>query len=303
MPPGALAGQWRHLKPACKEDFKVDIYLFLTITIAGIFTGGIYALLAVPFNFQLGALKVTNFAYGNTIMLSMYMVFVLTTQNVPLAAAVPLLLVIMFVYGLILRRYIVFTQNENVQILLTMGVAIFMENLAQAIWGGFPRSLGATEKGIFWNDIYISQSRLEVFVLTLICLAIGYIFLQKSWYGRCIRATVQQPDMAQVMGINVRNVTIIAFAASTCYVAIATFCLMRFYAVEPHTGGTFLSLCFLIAVLGGLGNLKGSFFASFIIGIISSFVAFLAPGYHDPIIFLLFIILILLRPTGLFGEA
>jgi branched-chain amino acid transport system permease protein len=275
----------------------------LTVLIAGICTGGIYALLAVPFNFQIGALKVTNFAYGNILMLAMYLVFITISAKIPIPVLFCILLPAFFIFGLVLRRYVVFTNNENAQILITMGLAIFFENMAQSFWGSFPRSLGAIEQGTMVGEIYISITRLEVFAAAILVLGIGYLFLNKSWYGRCIRALVQQRDMAEVVGINTKRVSVVAFAASFCYVIIAAFGLMMFYSVEPHSGHSFLSICFLIAVLGGIGNIAGSFFASFIIGIISAFVSFFLPGYHDPILFSLFILMLLIRPSGLFGEA
>lgn len=281
----------------------MDLVLALTVLIAGLCTGGMYALLAVPFNFQIGALKVTNFAYGNILMLFMYSVFICMSTGMPVYAMFALLLPAAFLFGWLLRRFVVFTNNENAQILLTMGLAIFIENMATAIWGSFPRSLGAIEEGMLIGDIYVSVTRLQMLAAALVLLGLGQLFLQKSWYGRCIRALVQQPDMAEMMGINTRRVALIAFGVSFCYALCGAYALMMFYSVEPFTGHSFLSICFLIAVLGGIGNLPGSFVASFVIGIFSAFVSFFLPGYHDPILFSLFILMLLIRPSGLFGEA
>ncbi|MDR2726807.1 MAG: branched-chain amino acid ABC transporter permease, partial [Deltaproteobacteria bacterium] len=146
-------------------------------------------------------------------------------------------------------------------------------------------------------------TRLYLAAGALALLGVGYVFLQKSWYGRCIRALVQRPEMASVMGVNVRATACVAFAASFCYLAVAAYFFMFFLSVEPHTGHNFLPMCFLIAVMGSIGNLLGSLCASFIIGVFSAFVAFFLPGYHDPIIFLMFIGVLLFRPNGLFGEA
>lgn len=265
--------------------------------------GGLYAMLAVPFNFQLGQLKVTNFSYGNLLMVAMYVVFICNHNNVPAWGVFAILLPCYFVFGWLLRRFIVFTTDENVQILLTMGIAILLENLVQVIWGSFPRALGTIEEGVLVGEVYVSVTRLKLLCISLVILGAGYIFLQKSWYGRCIRALVQQPAMAAVMGINTRSVACVAFAASFCYLGVSAYCLMQLYSVEPHTGHSFLSLCFLIAVLGGIGNLVGTVLSAFIIGIISSFISFYVPGYHDPIIFLFFIAMLLFKPSGLFGEA
>ena len=265
--------------------------------------GGIYAMLAVPFNFQLGALKVTNFAYGNLLMVAMYVVFICSSNDVPVWGIFGILLPTYFALGWLLRRFVIFSTDENVQILLSMGLAILIENLAQVVWGSFPRSLGGIEEGILFGDVYVSLTRLQLLGLSLAILGLGYLFLQKSWYGRCIRALVQRPAMAAVVGINTKSVAAVAFAASFCYLGVTAFCLMRLYSVEPHTGHSFLSLCFLIAVLGGIGNLVGSLMASFIIGVLSAFLSFFLPGYHDPIIFLFFIAMLLFKPSGLLGEA
>ncbi len=285
----------------------MDLTLFITILIAGLLTGGMYSLIAVNFNFQLGALRVVNFSYGASLMLAMYLVFALSALKLPFLATLGLVIVLLlpcyFLVGWLLRRYVVFTELDDVQILLTMGLAIFIENMAQAIWGAFPRTLGAMEKGMLLGDIYINVTRLQVFLVSLILLAVGYLFLTRTWFGRCIRAVVQNKEMASVVGVNARRVAVVAFAISYCFLVIGAYLLMMFYSVEPHTGGSFLTMAFLICVLGGIGNLAGSFAASFIIGIISAFVSFFLPGYHDPILFSAFILLILLRPSGLFGEA
>jgi branched-chain amino acid transport system permease protein len=281
----------------------MDLYLFLSILIAGLCMGGIYAMLAVPFNFQLGQLKVTNFAYGNLLMVAMYAVFIGHNNHAPFLLLFAALLPLYFALGWVLRRYIVYQIDENVQILLTMGLAILFENLAQVIWGSYPRSLGGIESGVMLGEVYVSITRVKLLCVSMIILGLGYLLLQKSWCGRCIRALVQQPGMAAVMGINTRSVACVAFGVSFCYLAITGYILMQLYSVEPHTGNSFLSLCFLIAVLGGIGNLVGTLLSSFIIGIISGFISFYAPGYHDPIIFLFFIAMLLFKPSGIFGEA
>ncbi|MCC8193742.1 MAG: branched-chain amino acid ABC transporter permease [Deltaproteobacteria bacterium] len=281
----------------------MDLYLFLSILSAGLCMGGVYAMLAVPFNFQLGQLKVTNFAYGNLLMMAMYVVFVCHDGHVPVWGMFCILLPCYFALGWFLRRYIVFTTDENIQILLTMGLTILIENLVQMVWGSFPRSLGGIEEGMMLGDVYVSLTRFKLLCASMVILGLGYLFLQKSWYGRCIRALVQQPAMAAVMGINTRAVACMAFGASFCYLAFTGYSLMQLYSVEPHTGHSFLSLCFLIAVLGGIGNLIGTVYSAFIIGVISAFISFYVPGYHDPIIFLFFIAMLLFKPSGLFGEA
>ncbi|MCD8349312.1 MAG: branched-chain amino acid ABC transporter permease [Planctomycetaceae bacterium] len=281
----------------------MEFYDIVTCVCAGLFMGGIYAMLAVPFNFQLGALKVTNFAYGNLLMVAMYTVFICSNNGIPMWGMLAVLLPCFFLLGWVIRRYIVFTDDGNVQSLLTMGLAILIENLAQVVWGSFPRSLGTIESGVILGDIYISMTRLNLSLLALALLGVGYLFLQKSWYGRCIRALVQRPQMASVMGINVPRVAAMAFAASCCYLALTGAFMMQLYRVEPHTGHSFLTMCFLISVMGGIGNLVGTFFSAFIIGVISAFLSFFVPGYHDPLIFLMFIGILLFRPSGLFGEA
>ena len=269
--------------------------------------GGVYAMLAVPFNFQIGALKVMNFSYGSLLMLGMYIVFVCLSNGFPVWGMLLVMLPSFFILGWLIRRYLVFTTDENVQILLTMGLSILIENLAHTIFGAFPRTLGSVEEGVgvMLGDsfVYVSLTRMYLAIGALVLLGAGYLFLQKSWYGRCIRALVQRPEMAAVMGVNVRATSCVAFAASFCYLAVAAYFFMFFLSVEPHTGHNFLSMCFLISVMGGIGNLMGSLLASFIIGVFSAFVAFFLPGYHDPIIFLMFIGVLLFKPNGLFGEA
>ncbi len=280
----------------------MDPAIFLTIIINGLCTGGVYGVVASAFTFQLGALRIVNFSYGAFLMLAMFGVFILVTKGqLPLTVAAALCIPIFAVFGWALRRFLIPASNDNIQILMTMGILIIFENLALFIWGSFPRSLSIIEDGIYLGSIYIGVTRLALLVLSAVILLGVHLFLTRTWLGMAIRAMVQSKDAALVVGVNVDRIGTLAFGFSSGLVAIAAALLMTLFSVEPMSGGYYLLIAFLVAVIGGMGNLWGSFLGGLIIGVISALAIYFSPGLHDVVLFAAFVLTLLIRPYGIFG--
>ena len=139
-------------------------------------------------------------------------------------------------------------------------------------------------------------------VLSAVILFGFHLFLTRTWLGMAIRAIVQTRDAAIVAGVDAEKIACVAFAVSWGIAAMAASLLMALFSVEPGSGGYYLLLGFLVTVLGGPGNLWGSFLAGCLIGIVSSIAMFFNPGMHDTVIFVAFILALLIRPYGLFGS-
>ena len=281
----------------------MDFTILATIIINGICTGGVYGLTASAFSFQLGALRVVNFSYGAFLMVAMYAVFFLVQHaKVPLWVAGLVFMPVFALLGWVLRRFHVTTVRDEIQILMTMGLAIIFENAALFVWGSFPRSLSVIEQGFEIGGIYIGITRLGLLVLSAVILLGFHLFLTRTWVGMAIRAMVQTRDAAIVAGVDTEKIACLAFAVSSGIVAMAAALLMALFSVEPGSGGYYLLFGFLVTVMGGPGNLWGSFLAGCLIGIISAVAMFLNPGMHDTVIFVSFVLVLLIRPYGLFGS-
>ena len=281
----------------------MDIAILLTVLVNGLCTGGVFGITASAFTFQLGALRIVNFSYGALLMLAMYGVFFLVTRaQLPLALTAVICIPIFTFVGWVLRKFLITSTNDNVQILITMGILIVFENLALFLWGSFPRSLPIIEEGVYVGGIYVGLHRLMLLIISATILLGVHLFLNRTWLGMAIRAMVQSRDAAMVVGINVERISTLAFAFSSGLLAIAAALLMMLFSVEPASGGYYLLIGFLVAVLGGMGNLWGSLLAGLIIGVISGFAIFFSPGLHDVVLFLAFVLTLLFRPYGIFGT-
>ncbi len=273
------------------------------ILINGICTGGVYGLLASAFSFQLGALRVVNFSYGASLMIAMYVVFLLVSYaKISLILGALIIMPLFVLLGWAMRTFLVTSVRDEIQILMTMGLAIILENFALFVWGSFPRSLSIIEEGVEWGGIFIGLTRLGLLALSAVILLGFHLFLTRTWLGMAIRAMVQSRDAALAVGLNVRHISSLAFAFSSGLAAIAAALLMALFSVEPASGGYYLLLAFLVTVLGGQGNLWGSFLAGCLIGIVSALAMFFNPGLHDSVIFVAFVLTLLFRPYGLFGA-
>ncbi len=281
----------------------MDFSILATIVINGICTGGVYGLTASAFSFQMGALRVVNFSYGAFLMVAMYAVFFLVGYGkVPLWVAGLAFMPVFALLGWLQRRYLVTTVRDEIQILMTMGLAIIFENAALFAWGSFPRSLSVIEQGFEIGGFYIGLTRVGLLILSAVILFGFHLFLTRTWLGMAIRAIVQTRDAAIVAGVDAEKIACVAFAVSCGIAAMAASLLMALFSVEPGSGGYYLLLGFLVTVLGGPGNLWGSFLAGCLIGIVSSIAMFFNPGMHDTVIFVAFILALLIRPYGLFGS-
>jgi len=274
----------------------MDFSVALSLIINGLCLGGVYGLLSSSFSFQLGWLKVVNFSFGAITMFAMYLVFILI-NNYQLSLFFSVLFVVLFMilFGYFVRHFLIKREDDEFQILVTMGLGVFIENLALLIWGSFPRSVSFLEKGLLIGHIYIPVTRLLILLLAAFTLFGFNYFLTRSWMGKAIQAVVQNREIANILGVNVKQLESIAFALSWALIAISAGMLILLFSIEPTIGGHFLLLSFIVVVMGGMSNLRATFFSGLAIGVTSSIVSYFAPSFYDPILFIVFITLLLLK--------
>jgi len=278
---------------------------YIQILVNGICTGGMYGLIASGFTFQVGALRMSNFSYGHWIMLSMYITyFALEKWRLGIAFAMLVIVPLFSFFGFITRRIFLTRVQGNSQILITMGIGLILINGTEFIIGGYPRSLPIVDTNITIAGIpIVGQYRLMMAILASIILLSFHLFLTKTWMGTAIRAVVQGKEVASLMGIPSDKMINVAFGLSYILVGVSGSMLLTQHAAYLDAGGYYQLMGFLICVIAGLGNLKMAYVAGLLIGVVSSFImTFISTSFHDPIIFLLFIMVLLFKPNGLFNK-
>ncbi|MDD3656608.1 MAG: branched-chain amino acid ABC transporter permease [Atribacterota bacterium] len=275
----------------------------------GILMGCIYALIALGLSLIFGVMNVVNFAHGNFVMLSMYFTFwagTLYKIDAVLSSLItfPLLFLfgILVYYGLISRTL---REHYTIQIAVTVGLMTFLGAITQLIWQARPRALAYSfvQGTIQFGSYTIALSRLISAIISLIIIMIISFFLARTWPGRAIRATSDDSSAASLMGIDFQKTYALAFGLGSGLTAIAGSLLMTFQQVDPTMGLRFGLLSFCILALAGLGSITGLVISGLIVGISES----LAMSFWDPrartlVIYLIFILVLWLRPRGLFGR-
>jgi len=287
----------------------MNLEMIMQAIINGLLMGGIYGLAAMGLSLIFGVMGIINFAHGALMMLGMYVTFWFVTllgfnPYLTLIITIPFL----FIVGALIQRYLidkVLDAHESIQILLTLGVALLIENLALVLWGPDFRSIDTANLN---NNIYIlgvafSIPKMIGFLFSLVCVVGLNIFLHKTDLGLAINAASQNKDGAHLVGINVRRVFIIAFGLGAAAVGAAGTLVVPFLYIYPEVGYLFVLMAFIIVVMGGMGNVLGAFYCALIVGVTETIGGLFLPGdLRQALVFVMFILVLLFRPQGLFAK-
>ncbi len=284
--------------------------LFLQPLLSGILTGGVYALAGIGMSLVFGVMNISNFAHGDLMMLGMYLAyFAFTLLHIDPYLSLVLILPTAFLFGYLLEKLFinrVINHPHQNQILLTIGLGLIMSNTALLAFTSDPKILTTSYSSSAFNlpgGISISVPLLLSFLITCIIIAILYIFLSKSSTGMALRATSQNREAAQLMGINVAKMSAIAFGIGTALAATAGALIAPIYYIHPLAGHSFLLKAFTICVLGGLGSVVGAGVGGIVIGVVEAMSStYLSTDWKDVVVFVLFLAVLLMRPQGLFGK-
>jgi branched-chain amino acid transport system permease protein len=279
----------------------------LNAVINGIFFGGSLALLAYGLNLCFGVLNIIHFFYGQTVMVGLYIIFTLTVWlHIPLIVSCLVAIAVIAALHIVVHLGVVQPLLKAPlinQFLALASIMIILENSAMGIWGATYRGVPISLPVLSIGELYIRTSNLIAFLGCLVVVGLLYLFLNKTYTGLAIRATAQDTEMASLMGMNPRRVYLITLALVGVLAGVVAAFFVPIYAVHPHWGGTFTLMAFVIVVLGGLGSLAGGFLAAFIIGVVMMVASFLTIPEGGPIAaYLIFLVVILLRPQGLLGA-
>ena len=272
--------------------------------------GGTYALLGIGLTLIFGIMRVVNFTHGELYALGAYMVYffaMVLGVNFFLALVVAVLLGIA-VGGLIelvlLRR--LRDASIDTTMLVMIGAWIIMQNSEQLVWSGVAKSIVTPfpQAPLVLGPVSVSWTRVFVFVVAALLIVATHLLIQRTRLGKAMRATFQDRDTAALMGVNINAVYTATFALGSGLAAAAGALLGPVFVVTPTMGNLAALKAFAIVILGGLGNIKGATAGGFILAFAEEIGAgYVSSGYRDAMGFLLIIIVLLFRPTGLFARA
>ncbi|HTZ80734.1 MAG TPA: branched-chain amino acid ABC transporter permease [Stellaceae bacterium] len=284
----------------------MDIYLLESV-MNGIMLGGLLALLALGLNLVFGVIDVVWICYAELVMCGMYAIYWLHVYYgwpFILAAAAAILLVALM--GLLVHRLIIEPILGSApinQLLATGGLLFFLQSFATLLFGTDFRNVGVRLPIISLGDIDLSFARLLAFLAALLGAGGLYLFLSKTFLGTAIRAIAQDREVMGLMGVDERRIYLITSAIGGGLAGLASCLLVLQYDVHPFIGLTFGPITFMICVLGGLGNMIGGVIAAFLMSqIISIGGYYFSVELSDVIAFVLFIVLMMIRPQGILGR-
>ncbi len=289
--------------------------VFLQVIVTGLLLGGLYGLFSSGLTLVFGITRVVNFAHGDFVTLGMYAaaVFSVDAHRSPLWMLVPvaigMLMLGALLYRLLLDRTISrpglpAEDAQTSQMVLTLAVSILIANGLLVKYGPASKSARPTLESTYHvGGVVIPEARLVAFLLACLAFGLLYLLLDRSRFGRGVRATVDDREMAMMVGIATRRTYTWTFGIGVMLAGITGVVFATFYPVTPATGQSFLITAFVTVVLGGLGSVNGAFIAGLIVGIIQQVTAtYLALDLQNVGIFALFVAVLLLRPQGLFAR-
>jgi branched-chain amino acid transport system permease protein len=288
----------------------MNIVDFLNLLVAAVLLAGVYAAMSVGMTIIYGVLKIVNLAHAGFLMLGAYFVYELYTRLhidplLGVLLAFPLFFFIgVALYWLLIRRIPRSDQPTLSSLLLLFGLWLVLQNLGYLIWGNAdrailtPRTFSTFEIG----PIIFPTIRLVVFGVALASLAGLEFVLHKTWFGRAVRALMQNSDAGRIAGVNVERTAQVAFGIGIAFAGAAGGLLAMMYSFTPDFGGSFLLRAFVIIVLGGLESFAGVAVGALILALVETFSILVIPsGYQPAIAFSLLVLALVILPDGIAG--
>ncbi|MCB1338347.1 MAG: branched-chain amino acid ABC transporter permease [Maritimibacter sp.] len=288
----------------------MNSYTFLASGLDGLARGGLYAAMALGLSLVFGVMRFVNVAHAELLVLSAFLVFALAA-GLGLSPLIAMLIVApaMFVLGYAMQRVIINPlMNKGVEpaLLTAFGISIILQNLMLMTWGGNTRSLstGLADLGFDFGPYRLPALTLLGLVVGVTLTVGAHLFFKKSALGRAFRAASQDPATARVMGINVDAVYGLTAGIAAATAAIGGALIGMTLSFTPVAGFTWLLKGFVIVILGGMGSIIGTLVGGLILGLSEGLGgAVFGTGYRDMIGYLIFLVILMVRPSGLFGVA
>jgi len=292
----------RRLGPA-----QIDVVAQLGVST--LLLGGIYALIAVGLTLIFGIMRVVNFAHGEFLMLGMYLAFWSFTlwgldPYFVLFVAIPIFFVVgLLTYVLVMKGVI--HASHNVQIFTTVGLSTALQNVALVLWTGDFRFVRPWHSSVVLRigSTAFNLSQVVAFIIAVALTVALFAFMRWTHTGRVMRATAQDRDAATLMGIDTDRIYRLTFALGIAAVGTAGVLVSPLYSVYPTAGLQFVLLSYVVVVLGGLGDMVGALIGSLIVAAVEVIGSYIfGTAWKEVFYFVLFILVLVFRPAGLFGQ-
>jgi len=313
-------------------EAQIALEGFLQSLAAGVLVGAIYGLMCVGLAMIFGIMRVINFAQGDFMMLGMYAAFYIFTglglqavfgsyvgPYVSILLAAPLL----FGFGYAIHKLLIGRvtgirtaslegEGHYAQLILTLGIALILQNGGMILFGSqlmtvrTPFSSTAWELGPFWGDfvsIFVNKGRVIASLFSVGIIIALWLLISRSTLGKALRAAADNPEASYYVGIDVERAHRIAFALGTCITALAGGLLATNYPFHPFVGLEYVIVMYAGVVLGGIGSTLGAFWGGMAIGLVQQLSTLVLPTQlQNSVIFVVFLVIVILRPQGFFGR-
>ena len=275
----------------------------------GLVLGGIFVLLAIGLSLIFGLMTVVNFSHGALYMLGAYFGYVLLTRSGSFTVALIVAPLLVGALGLLMERFLVrplYGRSPDDPLLLTFGLSLVIVEVARLIWGKIGLALdppAAMSGAVNLGFTYFPTYRLFVIGVTAVVLVGLWLFLAKTNVGLVIRAGSRDPLMVRALGFDVGRIWFIVFGIGTGLAGLAGILAGPMRGAYAEMGVTIIIESFVVVVVGGMGSLPGAIVAGMLIGQVVSLTTFFAPKLAEIVVFIFMALVLLVRPSGLFGEA
>ena len=281
---------------------------FVQSVVSGVLTGSLYAMIAVGLTIVFGVMRIINLAHGEMVMLGMFGAYwSYTLLGIDPFLSIVVWAPVMFAAGMLIHRFLlkeIIPKGELNTLLYTAGLSLLIANVALFFWTGDYRTLNLGYAMMPARPFGIAVP-IPLAIAFFMAIAIStslYVLLTRSDVGRAIRATAQNPESSALMGVNVQRIQMITFGLGTALAAAGGVLLVPSLYLFPTVGEILIVKCFVIVVLGGLGSVPGAIAGGILLGLVESLGAvYVSVAYKDTIGFVLFLLVLLFRPAGLFG--
>ena len=287
----------------------VDTTLITQSVVTGLLLGGVYALVSLGLTLIFGVLGIVNFAHGAMLTMSMFLVyFMVSSLGINAYLAVGLTIPIMFVFGWLVQSALMNRLTEDAgherPLMVTLGLSLLIINVLLMIFGGRPLSVQAPVNGSLpVLGAIADASRLIAFGGAIIVAVALALVLKRTPLGLAIRAVASNGTGAALVGVNVRRIYSMTFGLGAAAVAVAGGLMTPFTSLIPSAGDQFTTLAFVIVVLGGLGSIPGALVGGLFVGLLQTVGTLYLPGSGSLLlVFAMFVLILFLRPQGLFGA-
>lgn len=287
----------------------MNSWVVIQALINGLLSGGVYSLVAVGITIIFGVMKMVNFAAGAYLVWGMYFTWLwFKITGLSAYALIPLVIASMIIFGFVsfksTIRQVIGTGDTSL-ILITVGLSFFLQNLAETLFGTSPLTVA--------SDIKLTALRIGKFTIgyprfialgVMLILVMGVHFLlNKTLIGRSMRATAEKPEVAKMLGVNTKRVYTFSFVLGVTLAGLSGLLVTPLYYVTATVGETFRIAPLMVVVLGGMGSVKGALVGGILVGIVEQLVSTLiSADLGTAGICILFLIVLYLRPHGLFGK-